>query len=443
MLLHNLRIALKSLRRNSVLSMLLVTGIALGIAVATTFAAVRHSYVRDPVPSRSAGLRYVQLDSWDPARPYPAQGADPMPTQITYRDAVELLKSKVPARQAAMFKTGLYVYPDPKGGDRPFQEIVRVVSPDFFRMFDVPFRWGGAWDAKADEKGEPVAVLSTAMNERLFGGRNSVGKTFRMGDRDFKVAGVTDRWLPSVKFYDMTQNVAAPPEEIIVPFGLVRPMQLGSFGNNDGWGPSPSIPGFEGRLVSESCWIQYWVELPDAHAVAAYRDYLSGYIAEQKKQGRFPRPPLHRLSTIGELMDLMRVVPREVNALLWVSLLFLAVCALNLVGLLLGKFLSRAPEVGVRRALGASRLDIFLQHVVECELIGVMGGAVGLLLSAATLAFLNELSKATITRSGFFALDLPMVALSVGLALLAGLIAGVYPAWRTCQLAPAVHLKLQ
>ena len=81
--------------------------------------------------------------------------------------------------------------------------------------------------------------------------------------------------------------------------------------------------------------------------------------------------------------------------MLIVSLLFLAVCAVNLVGLLLGKFLARAGEVGVRRALGASRADIFLQHVVECELVALVGGAIGLLLSLGALAAMNAWLKTT------------------------------------------------
>jgi len=137
-----------------------------------------------------------------------------------------------------------------------------------------------------------------------------------------------------------------------------------------------------------------------------------------------------------------KVVPEEANTLLLVSLLFLAICSLNLVGLLLGKFLARAPEVGVRRALGASRLDIFVQHIVECELIGLVGGVLGLALSAGMLAVLNTVMKTQGIRADFFHLDAPMVGLSIVLALAAGFVAGAYPAWRTCQLPPAVHLKL-
>src|SRR5512138_2799796 len=180
MIFHNLRIAWKSLKRNRALSMLIVAGIALGIAASTTFATVRHSFAKDPVPGKSrGGLYYVRMDSWDPAKPYPGPDPTSPPTQLTYRDMTGIMKSDVPKRQTGLFKTALYVFPDAKIG-RPFRETIRLCFSDFFPMFDVPFRYGSGWDRKADAGPEPVVVLSAAMNDRLFGGANSVGKTVRI-----------------------------------------------------------------------------------------------------------------------------------------------------------------------------------------------------------------------------------------------------------------------
>ncbi|MCA1580823.1 MAG: ABC transporter permease [Acidobacteria bacterium] len=440
MLLHNLRIAWKSLRRNITLSILIVSGIALGIAVSTTFAAFRHAFSKDPIPQKSDVLRYVRLDSWDPLKPYPGDDPTRPPTQITFRDMQGIMKSTIPLRQSGMFVSNMYVYPDPKVG-RPFRELTRLCFSDFFPMFDVPFRYGSGWDRKADAGPDPVVVLSSEMNQKLFGGKNSVGRTVRLADRDFRVVGVLAGWRPNVRFYDLTQNQIATPENIYIPFNFLRPMQIRTNGNTDGWGTS-GAPGFEGFLQSETCWVQFWAELPNEKSAAAYRDFLTAYVLEQKKMGRFQRPLNNRLSTVSEMMADAGVVPKQATAMLIVSLLFLAVCAVNLVGLLLGKFLARGGEVGVRRALGASRADIFLQHIVECELIAVLGGLVGILLSLGALAGMNAWLKTTMARGDFFKLDLSMILLSVGLSLAAGFIAGVYPAWRTCRLAPAMHLKV-
>src|SRR5262249_47818310 len=157
-------------RRNPVLSAVIVGGIALGIAVATVFSTTRHVFARDPIPQKSGVLYYVRMDSWDPLRAYPnsVNDAASLPTQITYRDMVEITKSDSPLRQSAMFVTSLYVFPDPNVG-RPRRSFVRLCSSNFFPMFDVPFRYGSGWDKAADAGPEPVVVLSEGMNDTLFG----------------------------------------------------------------------------------------------------------------------------------------------------------------------------------------------------------------------------------------------------------------------------------
>jgi putative ABC transport system permease protein len=268
-----------------------------------------------------------------------------------------------------------------------------------------------------------------------------VGKTVRIEDREFKVVGVLDHWRPTVKFYDVTQSFVQPPEGLFIPFNLLRPMQVRTSGNTDGW-KSPPAPGPEGFLASETSWLQYWVELP-ADKVQAYKDYVDAYVMEQKKTGRFPRPLNNRVTPMMAWLREQKTVPDEITTMMIVSLLFLAVCALNLTGLLLSKFLARAPEIGVRRALGARRIDVFLQHIVECELVAVVGGVIGVLLSLGGLAVVNKWGQTLAQRNDLFRFDGTMLAAAVGLSLLAGLVAGLYPAWRVCRTAPAMHLKLQ
>lgn len=440
MLLHNIWIAWKSLKRSPTLSVLIVACIALGIAFATTFAAVRHAFTKHPLPDKQAVLRYVRLDNWDPREPYPGGGPDALPPQISYRDAMALRRSTIPSRQTALFRSRLTVIPDPAVA-RPTKEDVRLAHADFFQMFDVPFRFGGPWTRETDEKVEPVVVLSEALNERLFGGQNSVGQTLRIETRDFRIVGVLAGWQPSIRMYDMTNNSLAEPEALYMPFGLVVPMELRTSGNSDGWGVSTSTD-FTGFLnSSESTWIQYWVELPTPADEQAYRGFIESYITEQKARGRFGRPMNYRVSSIATLMADFQVAPKETLALLMVGLLFLVVAAVNLIGLLLGKFLARANEVGVRRALGASRRDVFLQHLVECQVVAIIGGGIGVVIAALSLRALNAFMLDMVNRKDVFGLDIQMLGVALALSVLAGLISGVYPAWRICRLAPANHLK--
>ena len=439
MLGYNVKIALKSLRRNPILTALLIGAIALGICVSTTFIALRHLFEKDPLPGKSQTLFYVRMDNWDPQRAYVAEDPKSLPSQITYRDAMALLKSDIPTRQTPSFKVNLFVHPDPKVG-RPFAENIRVVYRDFFGMFDVPFQYGSAWDKAADAKPEQVVVIDREMNQKLFGGANSVGRAVRLADRDYKVVGVIGDWRPAVKFFDMTQSATAAFEHIYMPFNFTRPLELRTTGNSDGWKGFDG-DGVEAFLNSETVWLQYWVELPTAEKQAAFRQFVDNHVRDQKKIGRFQRPLHNEVTSIPDLMKELNAVPPAVKSMSIVSMLFLIVCSLNLVGLLLGKFLARIPEVSVRRALGASKLQVFWQHVVECELVGIAGGALGLLLSMGILRMIAKFANQQAPE--LVRLDGEMVLVSIFLSLVAGLLAGIYPSWRVCSVAPAMQLKVQ
>jgi putative ABC transport system permease protein len=441
MLLYNARLAWKSLRRNPVLSILIIAGIALGVAVSTTFVTVWHVLALDPIPGRSDKLFYVRMDSWDPTSPFSDRRPGP-PDLMTYQDVSRILKSDIPTRQAAMFESGLYVYP-PDAKQRPFREQVRATSGDFFPMFDVPFRYGSGWDRAADAKPENVVVIGSELNDKLFGGGNSVGRTLRLGDRDFRVAGVLAPWQPKVRFYDMTGDPNAETEQVYIPLRQVEPMDLAVNGTVLTWKGGNYATPAERLASSEEVWLQTWVQLDNETQKRQYHQFLDAYARDQKKIGRFQRPLDNRLTTVPELMAEWEVVPSQARALAVISMLFLAVSALNLIGLFLGKFLARASTVGVRRALGASRRAIFLQHLVECEVVGLIGGVLGLLLSFGTLAVVNKLYEPVSGRASFFHLDGRMVLAAIVFSLLAGAVAGVYPAWRICSIPPARHLKEQ
>jgi putative ABC transport system permease protein len=435
MFTYHLKIALASLRRNPVLSGLLIAGIALGIGVSTAFITLRHMFTQELVPGKTEQVRYVRLDTW--GKDVERFGDQTIPDQVTYKDAVGLMRSPIPLRQTPTFITTMFVHPDPKVG-RPYQPQIRLTNSDLFEMFSIPFRYGGPWPKSVDAKPEQVIVIDHATNAKLFGGANSVGKTVRLGDRNFRVVGVLARWRPPMRPYELMRNPLGAPEPMYIPFSLVRSLQPSNAGNDSSW-KREDIETYEQFLASESMWIQYWVELPDAKAVDAYRDWLRGYILEQKKLGRFERPVHFEVNTVPEVLAEMRLPLDGIKAMSIVSLLFLAVCSLNLVGILLGKFLARVPEVSVRRALGASRAQIFWQHVIECELIGLAGGALGVLLS---LAVLGTLAK-FLPNGEALHLDGEMLLIASFLSLVAGLTAGIYPAWRVCSVPPAMQLKVQ
>ncbi len=187
-------------------------------------------------------------------------------------------------------------------------------------------------------------------------------------------------------------------------------------------------------------WIQIWVQLDTDAAAGGYRAFLDAYVGEQKKLGRFQRPLNNRLRDVMAWLRSREVVPEQIQALRIHAVLFLLVCSVNLIGILLGKFLARAPEIGVRRALGASRRWVFVQHLIECEIIGVLGGLLGLALSAGGLAAGRPPVRLPVRASASIS---TMYLVALALALVSAMVAGAYPAWRICRIQPGVYLKAQ
>jgi putative ABC transport system permease protein len=111
-----------------------------------------------------------------------------------------------------------------------------------------------------------------------------------------------------------------------------------------------------------------------------------------------------------------------------VGLLVLLACA-NIANLLLARAVGRRRETGIRLALGAARGRLLRQWLTESLLLAIAGGAAGLLLAAASLRFLVHLAPQDIPRLGETRLDGAVLAFTVCLSLLAGLLFGVFPAW--------------
>ena len=130
-------------------------------------------------------------------------------------------------------------------------------------------------------------VISRKINEKLFGGANSVGRRIRWNDNEFRIVGVRDHWMPLPTFYDVNNDVLEEPEDVYIPFGWSVALELDSAGNTNGWKPE-DIKTYQQLLTSEVIWIQMWVELPDEAARNRFQAFLDNYAMEQKQRGPLP-----------------------------------------------------------------------------------------------------------------------------------------------------------
>ncbi len=298
-------------------------------------------------------------------------------------------------------------------------------------------------DALSTERAR-VAVISSDLNEKLFGGRDSVGRTLRIRDADVRIVGVLGPWRPSPQFHTLaggnfsqgdTASFYGKPEDVMVPFQTGLEINDGNFSQFT----CNALPAVPGHLQNSECvWLQLWVELGSAAKVADYRRFVADYAAQQKALGRISFPENARLLSLMQWLDYNQVVPRDVRLQSWLALAFLVICLFNTVGLLLAKFLRRSGEIGVRRALGASKRSIFAQCLIEAGLIGLIGGTLGLLL---TLLGLWAIRSQPVEYADLVHLDLPMFAATFVLSVSASIVAGLFPASRASRIAPAMQLK--
>ena len=241
-------------------------------------------------------------------------------------------------------------------------------------------------------------------------------------------------------FYDLNGGSYNRGEQIFIPFSLLPVHDLPSWGNNNSW-KHEDVFTYQDKLNSEIHWIQYWVELKDEQQQQSYREYLRGYINEQKKIGRFNRDDAAAdLKNVIQWLTYYEVVSEDNSVLVGLSFLLLVVCLVNTIGLLLAKFLRRAPEVGVRRALGASKGQVFLQHLIEVSLLGFSGGLLGILLAQLGLWLLRSNYGSYEMLAN---MDLTMLLTAPVLAISASILAGLYPAWKICRTQPSIYLKCQ
>jgi len=436
MLGYYLDLALRSFRSARGLTALMVLAIAMGIGASMTTLTVLRTLAADPIPGRSESLLRVQLDV-GPGRSY-VPGKEP-DEQLTRADAEDLMKARRATRQAMMTGGGLAIEPgaDAPGAPKPFVVDARYTTADFFPMFATPFRFGSAWSAADDDAHAPVAVISRSLDDRLFGGADPVGRTLRASGGDYRIVGVLDDWQPVPYFFDPNVGRFRRTEDVFVPFTTSLDRKLSSNGSMRCWGDSSTVHPHDREAPCS--WIQYWVELDTAEDRAAYLDYLRAYSDQQRAAGRLERPTNVRLRSVTEWLAYKRIVPEDVRLQVWLAFGFLAVCLVNTVGLLLAKCLRRAPEIGVRRALGASKRQVFGQFVVEAGAVGVAGGAGGFALAALGV-WLIRLS-ATTDHARFVHIDAVTFGTTFALALAATVLAGLLPAWRACEVVPAAQLK--
>ncbi|HWX66145.1 MAG TPA: ABC transporter permease [Rhodanobacter sp.] len=433
MFAYYLQLGFRSLRRNPVLTALMVMAIGFGVAASMITYSVFRAVSGNPIPNKSVQLYTPQIDGWGPQQNVKGEPA----AALSYTDAMALMRAHQASRQTLLYGVNMSMLP---GGSHSLPVAVNgyAVYGDFFPMFEVPFLYGSGWSA-ADDNGRAAAVvLSEEFNQKLFDGANSVGREITLDGHDYRIVGVARHWDPKPRFFALfNRSGFQDPTDLYLPFTRALDMQVSPTSNS--CRGHLNFLGWDDWLRSNCVWATSWVELDSTAEVARYRKFLEDYAKDQQRAGRFAWTPNVRLRDVMQWLDYQKVVPPESRISLIVSLGFFAICLINTIGLLLAKFLRRAGEIGVRRALGASRGEIYAQYLIEAATVGLAGGVLGLLLTAVGISGVSLLFRPEIAHLA--QLDFSLVGLTLLVAVFATMAAAFYPAWRAAQVQPAWQLK--
>ncbi len=393
--LHDLRYALRTLRRAPAFTTIAVLTLALGIGATTAIFSVVDRVLLRPLPYTDA-QRLTVL-----AADFPRQGLEHGPfSGPEYEDIRAQVRDLLDVAAFAPVSANV------TGTDRPERIQAMVVSTNFFSVLGVAPALGRTFRAEDDGGGIGiVAVISHDLWQRMFAGDpNVVGRTLRMDDDAFTIIGV----MPSGFHHPVEQGEART--ELWVPTNY-RIAQL-PFQQR-----SARFLGLVGRLA------------PGATLALVHSEL--GTIAE-RLAGQYPDAYASadewRISVTPLFDAVVGHVRSALVMLLGAVALVLLIGCVNIANLLLARGAVREREIALRTALGAGRARIVRQLLTESVVLAAIGGTLGLLLAAWGADALTSLGGPSLPRVGEASIDARVFLFAALISVLTGIAFGIVPA---------------
>jgi putative ABC transport system permease protein len=389
-LLQDLRYAVRLLLKSPVFAGIAILTLALGIGANTAIFTVVNAVLLRPLAFRDPSRLVLVAEK----SKYPTISTS-YENYVDWRDQSHTFESLEATRGTTITLTG--------AGD-PERLNARMMTANIFPLLGVNARLGRAFLPEEDRAGgSPVVLLSYGLWQRHFGRSHDViGKSLSLDAQPYTIVGV----LPSG--FQVLQ-----PADVFLPF---TPWAK-TLPDDRNWHPGIFVVGRLKAGVSRK----------------QARTEMVGITKRLEEQY-----PIYNTGTSADVVGLQEQMVQNVRPALMlligaVTFVLLIACA-NVANLLLARATVRGREVAIRTSMGATRWRVVRQLLTESVLISLAGGALGLLLAWAAIGPLLKISADSVPQAFSVGLDRWVLAFTVGVSLVTGVVFGIVPALRTAKL---------
>ena len=401
-----LREAWKSMGANKLRTFLTMLGMVIGVGAVILMLAIGQGaqyVVKQAIASMGSNL-FIVLSSFSTTSGV-RSGTGQAPT-LTINDARALLELNTVAEVAPMQPgSRQIVY-----GAANWNTQVYGVTPGYFTVREWAVVDGDPISETDVRNATRVAILGQTVLDRLFGDEPAVGKTIRLENIPFTVAGVLDRKGQSFDGRDQDDTV-------LIPLTTAQRKVFGSQFPN-------SVRMIMVQAVSES-------------AMAQAEEDINRLLRERRRtpEGQEPDFTVRNLSAVADVQaQTTKVMSLLLGAVACVSLV---VGGIGIMNIMLVSVTERTREIGIRMAIGARRRDILAQFLLEAIIVSVLGCVIGVALGVGGALLASRLT------SIYTEVTVWSVLLSFAVATLIGVFFGFYPARKAAWLKPIEALRYQ
>ncbi|MGA9774079.1 MAG: ABC transporter permease [Blastocatellia bacterium] len=389
-LLQDVRFSLRMFAKKPGFAFVVVLALALGIGANTAIFSVVNTVLLRPLAYRNSD-RLIWLRETNPSADIKEETLSP-PNYLDWKTQSQSFEDMGAFASTRVTLTS--------GSGEPERINAAYVADGFFSVLGAEAKIGRTFTPEEDRPGaQPVAVLSNGIFERRFGSdSNLIGNTITVNGHAFTVVGVMPKDFQTPKPDDRR------PPEMWLPLAVDynKEHRRGDYLN--------AIARLKTDRTVEQARAE--METITGRLEQQYPDTNSGWGAIVM--------PLHE-RFVGDIRPALMVLLGAVCFLLLIA------CA-NVANLMLARSTARQKEIAIRTALGARRSRIIQQLLTESVMLSLTGGALGLLFAFWGVEVLTSLSPGSIPRLSEIGVDGRVLAFTLGISLLTGIIFGLLPA---------------